>query len=60
MYGYLRLESTRMFRDVKFAVIGLVSPLLMYMVISNGATGPSRQDTIVFLTVTTRVAVAFR
>jgi ABC-2 type transport system permease protein len=52
MYGYLRLESMRMLRDVKFAVISLVSPLLMYLVISNGATGPSRQSTIVFLTVT--------
>ena len=52
MYGYLRLESMRMLRDVKFAVISLVSPLLMYLVISNGATGPGRQDTIVFLTVT--------
>src|SRR4051794_14613802 len=52
MYGYLRLETMRMLRDVKFAGISLVSPLLMYLVISNGATGPGRQGTIVFLTVT--------
>jgi ABC-2 type transport system permease protein len=52
MYGYLRLESLRLIRDIKFAVISLITPLLMYLVLANGATGPGRAGTIVFLTVT--------
>src|ERR1700761_9166266 len=52
MLGYLRLEGIRLTRDIKFLMISLISPLLMYLVLSNGAAGSTRASTIAFLTVT--------
>lgn len=52
MLGYLRLEATRMVRDVKVAAISLAAPLLMFVVLSGGAKGPSHAATLAYLTVT--------
>jgi ABC-2 type transport system permease protein len=51
MFGYLRLEATRMVRDVKFAAISLAAPLLMFVALSGGVKGPSRAATLAYLTV---------
>jgi hypothetical protein len=51
MFGYLRLEATRLVRDVKFAAISLAGPLLMFVALSGGVKGPSRTATLAYLTV---------
>ncbi|WP_141580179.1 ABC transporter permease [Actinomadura sp. WMMA1423] len=52
MLAYLRLEGTRLYRDVSFLAVSLITPLLMYFVLGNSAKGPDREETLLLLTVT--------
>ncbi|MFI9719273.1 ABC transporter permease [Streptomyces sp. NPDC052396] len=50
--GYLRLETTRLLRNVSFLMVSLVTPLVMYVVLANNAKGAQDTKALSFATVT--------
>ncbi|MEV5506060.1 ABC transporter permease [Streptomyces orinoci] len=50
--GYLRLEATRLVRNISFLMVSLVTPLVMYVVLANKARGAQDTESLSFLTVT--------
>ncbi len=46
MFAYVRLEVRRTLRDTGFVVVGVATPLLMYLLFTNLGTGGSAEDTM--------------